>query len=266
MVLAASARKTTGLMSGPATTARQPEKRANASAPIIVVIVCVPTPSGTALASSGFCPKIISLKTQQKTKIISPQISPEVTEAITAWRVMPRRSRSASRHTSTSAASEEKRGRRGCRKERPAWMRYGCVVAGASAGCCAWRASALASPWESEEDWAAGGEEGSTRRRPGVVGRGCEACTVRDRASAGTGARTRSGRCSGGSMTPGTTPAAFMSTGSMCLSCSRARREPPGCRSRAMDFRRGRGGGAAPRFAIICLYYVRRALRVNSVR
>ena len=120
MVLAASARKTTGLMSGPATTARQPEKRANASAPIIVVIVCVPTPSGTALASSGFCPKIISLKTQQKTKIISPQISPEVTEAITAWRVIPRRWCSASRHTSTSAASEEKRGRRGCRKERPA--------------------------------------------------------------------------------------------------------------------------------------------------
>ena len=47
IVLAASARKTMGLMSGPAMTARQPEKRAKTSAPIIVVIVCVPTPSGT---------------------------------------------------------------------------------------------------------------------------------------------------------------------------------------------------------------------------
>ena len=135
IVFAASARKTTGLISGPAITARQPEKRAKTSAPIIVVIVCVPTPSGTADRSTAFWPKIISLKTQQKTKIISPQISPEVTEAITAWRVMPRRSRSASRHTSTSAASEEKRGRRGCRKERPACGLDAVAVAGVCGGC-----------------------------------------------------------------------------------------------------------------------------------
>ena len=102
IVLAASARKTMGLISGPAITARQPEKRAKTSAPIIVVIVCVPTPSGTARMSSSCWPKIISEKTTQKTNITSPQMRPEVTEATADWRDMPRSARSALRHTLTS--------------------------------------------------------------------------------------------------------------------------------------------------------------------
>ena len=68
------------------------------------LLVCVPTPSGTARISSSCWPKIISEKTTQKTNMTSPQMRPEVTEATADWRDMPRSARIASRHTSTSAA------------------------------------------------------------------------------------------------------------------------------------------------------------------
>ena len=66
MIAAASARNTAGLMSGPATTARQDEAYAKTKAPSVTVSVCDATPMGTAGSSSAFCPKIISAKTEQK--------------------------------------------------------------------------------------------------------------------------------------------------------------------------------------------------------
>mmetsp|Transcript_2660 Transcript_2660/g.5560 ORF Transcript_2660/g.5560 Transcript_2660/m.5560 type:complete len:252 (+) Transcript_2660:4811-5566(+) len=74
MAVAASARKTTGLISGPAMTALQLLPLAKKRAPTMMVSVCWPMPRGTALGKS--LPKIISAKTQAKTNISRPQISP----------------------------------------------------------------------------------------------------------------------------------------------------------------------------------------------
>ena len=57
-----------GSRSGPAKTARKPEKMVKMTPPTSTDSVCWPTPSATAFLSTAFCPKIVWLKTQQKTK------------------------------------------------------------------------------------------------------------------------------------------------------------------------------------------------------